>query len=81
MKHIDRALKGVNERKVDEEPSILQRMLEVENDPKIACILALDMFLVGVDTVRKKKIRNSFSGLFIIINKGFLAPFLPNVNK
>lgn len=33
------------------EPSILQRVLQTENDPKIACILALDMFLVGVDTV------------------------------
>lgn len=52
MKHIDNALKNLNERKVDEAPSILQRVLEIEKDPKIACVLALDMFLVGVDTVR-----------------------------
>lgn len=56
MKHIARTLEGLSERKADEEPSILQRMLEVEANPKIACILALDMFLVGVDTVRKWEI-------------------------
>lgn len=53
MKHIARTLEGLSERKANEEPSILQRMLEVEDNPNIACILALDMFLVGVDTVRK----------------------------
>lgn len=55
MKHIDKALVNLNKDKNDEEPSILQKMLEAENDPKIACILALDMFLVGVDTVSKIK--------------------------
>lgn len=53
MKHVDRALKYLDTIKRGEEPSILQKVLELEEDPKIACILALDMFLVGVDTVSK----------------------------
>lgn len=32
--------------------SLLQRVLEAESSTKIATILALDMFLVGIDTVR-----------------------------
>lgn len=36
----------------DEEPSVLQRVLAMDNDTKMATILALDLFLVGIDTVR-----------------------------
>lgn len=55
MKHVERALENVKRTYNEEdEPSILQRMLTIENDPKTACILALDMFLVGVDTVSGK---------------------------
>lgn len=49
MQHIDEALK----KKVDTstEKSVLQRLLSVDNDIKTAYVLALDMFLVGIDTV------------------------------
>lgn len=35
----------------DKELSLLERVLALEGDTKIASILALDLFLVGVDTV------------------------------
>ena len=38
--------------KAAHEKSVLERVLEMDNDAKIATVLALDLFLVGVDTVR-----------------------------
>lgn len=35
-----------------EEPSLLERVLKAEKDEKLACIMALDLILVGIDTVR-----------------------------
>lgn len=35
----------------DKELSLLERVLALEGDTKVASILALDLFLVGVDTV------------------------------
>lgn len=37
--------------KSDKEPSLLERVLALENDTKLATILSLDLFLVGIDTV------------------------------
>lgn len=34
-----------------EEPSLLERVLKAENNEKLACIMALDLILVGIDTV------------------------------
>ncbi|XP_060819979.1 probable cytochrome P450 301a1, mitochondrial [Bombus pascuorum] len=36
--------------KSDKEQSLLQRILALENDTKLATILSLDLFLVGIDT-------------------------------
>jgi len=55
MKHISRAMQHLRSHgtvQVDNESSLLQRILALDPDPKTACILALDMFLVGIDTVR-----------------------------
>lgn len=51
MHHVERALENLQQRGTNGELSVLQRVLEMENDTKMACILALDMFLVGIDTV------------------------------
>lgn len=51
MKHVRQALQDLNDRNEDQELSVLQRVLEMDNDTKTACVLALDMFLVGIDTV------------------------------
>lgn len=50
MQHIDVALKKSNSNSSTEK-SVLQRLLAVDNDIKTAYVLALDMFLVGIDTV------------------------------
>ncbi|XP_053995884.1 probable cytochrome P450 49a1 isoform X2 [Hylaeus anthracinus] len=45
------ALSRINETSnSDKEPSLLERMLAIENDTKLATILSLDLFLVGIDT-------------------------------
>lgn len=60
MKYIERSAITLQEKKKtrcpasDEEPSLLERVLENESDPKIACIMALDLILVGIDTVCRK---------------------------
>lgn len=51
MKHVDQALSNLQKGNGNKESSILQRILKMENDTKTACMLALDMFLVGIDTV------------------------------
>nr|UZE89914.1 cytochrome P450 CYP301B1 [Chrysoperla zastrowi sillemi] len=50
LKHINKALDNLKQGNVGSEPSLVQRILQSEKNPKIACILALDMFLVGIDT-------------------------------
>lgn len=56
MTHIEAALDRLKntskERKNSEDISLLERvLLQNQDNPKIAVILALDMFLVGIDTV------------------------------
>lgn len=46
------ALENLKKKDNKHELSLLERILETEKDPKIACILALDLILVGIDTVR-----------------------------
>lgn len=62
MDHVERALANLQQRGSGGELSVLQRVLNMENNTKMACILALDMFLVGIDTVSDlygaKKINN-----------------------
>jgi len=53
MKHITIAMNNLNlEQEVNtENVSILENILRETRNPKIAAILALDLMLVGVDTV------------------------------
>lgn len=55
MKHIDIAMENMKrdkEKYRDEEHiSIIERIVDKTGNPKIAAVLALDLFLVGVDTV------------------------------
>jgi cytochrome P450 family 49 subfamily A len=50
MKHVTTALQKLDKEESGE-LSVLQRVLRLENDTKTASNLALDMFLVGIDTV------------------------------
>lgn len=34
-----------------QEPSLIEKVIKSGNDEKIACIMALDLILVGIDTV------------------------------
>lgn len=52
MEYVQKSLKHSEQPNGSSEMSVLRRVLLLENDPKVASILALDMFLVGVDTVR-----------------------------
>ncbi|KAI4463906.1 cytochrome p450 [Holotrichia oblita] len=47
MKYVEAALENRNS---EEEQSVLQKVLRLDNNTKTAVILALDMFLVGIDT-------------------------------
>ncbi|CAH1406869.1 unnamed protein product [Nezara viridula] len=51
MKYIQMALENLKKKDNKQELSLLERILETEKDPKIACILALDLILVGIDTI------------------------------
>ncbi|XP_053977773.1 probable cytochrome P450 301a1, mitochondrial isoform X1 [Hylaeus volcanicus] len=53
MKYIDAAMERLKTKEaVDESDlSLVERILAKETDPKMACILALDLILVGIDTV------------------------------
>lgn len=53
MKHIDSAMERLKSKKsLDEKDlSLIERVLASESDPKTAYILALDLILVGIDTV------------------------------
>jgi len=55
MKYIDEAmerLKNKDPNNPQNELSLVERILANEPDPKTAYILALDLILVGIDTVR-----------------------------
>ncbi|KOX77763.1 putative cytochrome P450 49a1 [Melipona quadrifasciata] len=50
-KYTAAALSKIKEiKKSNKEPSLLQKVLALENDTKLATILSLDLFLVGIDT-------------------------------
>jgi hypothetical protein len=55
MKHIQIAMDKLSvensEEKNPENVSILEKILRQTKDPKLATVLALDLMLVGVDTV------------------------------
>lgn len=54
MKYIDQAMDRLKSRNLssEDELSLIERILITESDPNLACILALDLILVGIDTVR-----------------------------
>lgn len=56
MKYIDAAMERLKTKKaIDEyDLSLMERILAKESDPKIAYILALDLILVGIDTVSEE---------------------------
>lgn len=54
MKHINIAMENMKNNtsiKDEETLSIIERIVQKTGNPKIAAVLALDLFLVGVDTV------------------------------
>lgn len=54
MKHINIAMEKMDNATVvkdEENLSIIERIVQKTGNPKIAAVLALDLFLVGVDTV------------------------------
>lgn len=54
MKHINIAMENLDMHstiKNEENISIVERILRKTQNPKIAAVLALDLILVGVDTV------------------------------
>lgn len=56
MKYIDDAmirLKNKSQSTNESELSLVERILANESDPKTAYVLALDLILVGIDTVCK----------------------------
>lgn len=54
MKHIDAAMQSLKTKTAanDHDLSLVERILANEPDPKTAYVLALDLILVGIDTVR-----------------------------
>lgn len=54
MRYIDEAMERLNRKTVKDEKdlSLVERILASEPDPKTAYKLALDLILVGIDTVR-----------------------------
>lgn len=53
MKYIDAAVERLKKKKSVNESdlSLVERILAKESNPKIAYVLALDLILVGIDTV------------------------------
>lgn len=56
MKYIQNATNKMKSRTPEEraalgEPSLLEKVIQSEKNEKIACIMALDLILVGIDTV------------------------------
>jgi hypothetical protein len=68
MKHINAALERLHlggPVQVDNDSSLLQRILALDPNPKTACVLAIDMFLVGIDTVSVGVLTLKFNIYFI----------------
>lgn len=57
MKHIDSAMERLKTKNSlnEKDLSLIERVLASESDPKTAYILALDLILVGIDTVSSSK--------------------------
>lgn len=57
MKYINQTVEQMKDKNYDETSdeniSILERILLKTGNPRLATVLALDLLLVGVDTVRK----------------------------
>lgn len=53
MKYINQAMERLKTKSSleDRDLSLIERILRTESDPKIACIFALDLILVGIDTI------------------------------
>jgi len=58
MKYMDAAIVRLKNKKIMNESdlSLVERILAKETDPKIAYIFALDLILVGIDTVSFMKL-------------------------
>jgi cytochrome P450 family 49 subfamily A len=57
MKYITEAVDRLNQKeetRTDENMSIIEKIIDKTSNPKIAAVLALDLLLVGVDTVSKR---------------------------
>lgn len=78
MKHITMTMNNLNlEQDVDSEHiSILENILRETRNPKIAAVLALDLMLVGVDTVSF-----FFFALILLIKQNFAIEHLCIFNK
>lgn len=77
MKHINIAIENMNNSTItkdEENLSIIERIMNKTGNPKIAAVLALDLFLVGVDTVST----DLHGGVYVIdIGKYFILFFSP----
>lgn len=71
MKYINEALERLKTKDLTKEKdlSLVERILVMEPDPKLACVLALDLILVGIDTVSLKNLL-FFSKYFTV--RGFI---------
>jgi hypothetical protein len=52
MKYIKRAMDKMKEGNLSEDASVLERFLARDSNPTRVVIMALDMLMAGVDTVR-----------------------------
>lgn len=87
MKHINIAIENMNNSvaiKDEDNLSIIERIVKKTGNPKIAAVLALDLFLVGVDTVRQYRIIKCGNKQNLIIEYHFcrhrLRPHRPFIN-
>ena len=64
MKYIDAAVERLKTKRsvVESDLSLLERILAAEADPNTAYIFALDLILVGIDTVSSHLLRAPASG-------------------
>lgn len=71
MKYISQAIERLKTKdsKNEKELSLVERILANNPDPKVACILALDLILVGIDTV---SLDPFFRYTFFIFRSSFL---------
>lgn len=54
LKYINKSMDDLDLEADENQLSVMQKVLKREADVKLASILALDLFLVGVDTVSKQ---------------------------